>query len=117
MRKQPDISCFTLGMRTARSAVVGKRDREVADKAQYGVGMLTEAGRSVQIEERSCFPGKFRVSINNATLIGYGRAHHRVTGRYRSVSIKTRPSDADGGRTCSKCARVGAMSTTSAYWP
>ena len=35
----------------------------------------------------------------------------------RSASVNTRPSAPAGGRTRSKCARVGAILTTSAYWP
>jgi hypothetical protein len=47
----------------------------------------------------------------------WGAAFHAPAPHQRRASPSTRPSAAAGARTCRMWARVGAMSTTSVYWP
>lgn len=47
MRKQPDIFCFTLGMRTAFANVVDERHGRVADEEQDSVGVQAEAAQQI----------------------------------------------------------------------
>ena len=82
VRKQPAIFCFTLGIRTAGSAVLSVNGTLQWPTKQYGVGMLAEADRSLRFEERSCCPGKFRVSIDNATLIERWSRHRPLSERF-----------------------------------